>query len=137
MQNEKSGNYDFLNRFLLCCCRLLLCVVIINLGLLSLPGFFHVCLRVLGVEVCCAFYFLCVGGRSSQAIVEAALNAARSLVKDRLSGKSGGSDYSRQVLKSAQKKFSFSLFCVVLIFNLSDFRALVVAVVAVRKMWSS
>ncbi|KAI5610948.1 protein disulfide-isomerase A6 precursor [Silurus asotus] len=36
------------------------------------------------------------GGRSSQAIVEGALNAARSLVKDRLSGKSGGSDYSRQ-----------------------------------------
>lgn len=36
------------------------------------------------------------GGRSSQAIVEAALNAARSLVKDRLSGKSGGSDYSKQ-----------------------------------------
>lgn len=44
----------------------------------------------------CVLY---VGGRSSQAIVEAALNAARSLVKDRLSGKSGGSDYSRQVLK--------------------------------------
>ncbi|KAM9435977.1 protein disulfide-isomerase A6 [Clarias gariepinus] len=36
------------------------------------------------------------GGRSSQAIVEAALNAVQSLVKDRLSGKSGGSDYNRQ-----------------------------------------
>uniref|UniRef100_A0AAY4BDZ7 Protein disulfide-isomerase A6 n=1 Tax=Denticeps clupeoides TaxID=299321 RepID=A0AAY4BDZ7_9TELE len=36
------------------------------------------------------------GGRSSQAIVEAALSALRSLVKDRLSGKAGGSDYSRQ-----------------------------------------
>ncbi|XP_051954192.1 protein disulfide-isomerase A6-like [Xyrauchen texanus] len=36
------------------------------------------------------------GGRSSQAIVDAALNALRSLVKDRLSGKSRGSDYGRQ-----------------------------------------
>ncbi|XP_029903114.1 protein disulfide-isomerase A6 isoform X2 [Myripristis murdjan] len=36
------------------------------------------------------------GGRSSQAIVEGAMNALRSLVKERLSGKSGGSDYSRQ-----------------------------------------
>ncbi|NP_001265732.1 protein disulfide-isomerase A6 precursor [Ictalurus punctatus] len=44
------------------------------------------------------------GGRSSQAIVEAALNAARSLVKDRLSGKSGGSDYSRQSSGGGNKK---------------------------------
>uniref|UniRef100_A0A673JSP5 Protein disulfide-isomerase A6 n=1 Tax=Sinocyclocheilus rhinocerous TaxID=307959 RepID=A0A673JSP5_9TELE len=36
------------------------------------------------------------GGRSSQAIVDAALNALRSLVKDRLGGKTGGSDYGRQ-----------------------------------------
>lgn len=36
------------------------------------------------------------GGRSSQAIVDTALNTLRSLVKDRLSGKTGGSDYSRQ-----------------------------------------
>lgn len=36
------------------------------------------------------------GGRSSQAIVDTALNALRSIVKDRLSGKTGGSDYSRQ-----------------------------------------
>ena len=37
------------------------------------------------------------GGRTSQAIVEGAMTALRSLVKERLSGKSGGSDYSRQV----------------------------------------
>uniref|UniRef100_A0A665W7F0 Protein disulfide-isomerase A6 n=1 Tax=Echeneis naucrates TaxID=173247 RepID=A0A665W7F0_ECHNA len=36
------------------------------------------------------------GGRSSQAIVDGAMNALRSLVKDRLSGKSGGSGYSKQ-----------------------------------------
>ncbi|KAG7270483.1 hypothetical protein CRUP_032779 [Coryphaenoides rupestris] len=36
------------------------------------------------------------GGRSDQAIVEGAMNTLRSLVKERLSGKSGGSDYSRQ-----------------------------------------
>uniref|UniRef100_A0A673YWZ7 Protein disulfide-isomerase A6 n=1 Tax=Salmo trutta TaxID=8032 RepID=A0A673YWZ7_SALTR len=36
------------------------------------------------------------GGRSSQAIVDAALNTLRTLVKDRMSGRSGGSDYSRQ-----------------------------------------
>ncbi|XP_061742379.1 protein disulfide-isomerase A6-like [Nerophis ophidion] len=36
------------------------------------------------------------GGRSSQAIVDGALNALRTLVKERLSGKSGGSGYSRQ-----------------------------------------
>ncbi|KAM3861061.1 protein disulfide-isomerase A6 [Diretmus argenteus] len=36
------------------------------------------------------------GGRSSQAIVDGALNSLRSLVKERLSGRSGGSDYSRQ-----------------------------------------
>uniref|UniRef100_A0A8C4ZX28 Protein disulfide-isomerase A6 n=1 Tax=Gadus morhua TaxID=8049 RepID=A0A8C4ZX28_GADMO len=35
------------------------------------------------------------GGRTSQAIVEGAMTALRSLVKERLSGKSGGSDYSR------------------------------------------
>ncbi|KAI3364236.1 hypothetical protein L3Q82_011037, partial [Scortum barcoo] len=37
------------------------------------------------------------GGRSSQAIVDGAMNALRSLVKERLSGKSGGSGYSKQV----------------------------------------
>ncbi|XP_029486815.2 protein disulfide-isomerase A6-like [Oncorhynchus nerka] len=36
------------------------------------------------------------GGRSSQAIVDGALNTLRTLVKDRLSGRSGGSDNSRQ-----------------------------------------
>ncbi|XP_076021370.1 protein disulfide-isomerase A6 isoform X2 [Genypterus blacodes] len=36
------------------------------------------------------------GGRSSQAIVDGALNALRSLVKDRLSGKAGSSGYSKQ-----------------------------------------
>lgn len=37
------------------------------------------------------------GGRSSQAIVDGAMNSLRSLVKERLSGKSGGSGYSKQV----------------------------------------
>ncbi|XP_041950346.1 protein disulfide-isomerase A6 [Alosa sapidissima] len=36
------------------------------------------------------------GGRSSQAIVDEAINALRSLVKDRLGGRTGGSDYSKQ-----------------------------------------
>uniref|UniRef100_A0A1A7XKD1 Protein disulfide-isomerase A6 n=1 Tax=Iconisemion striatum TaxID=60296 RepID=A0A1A7XKD1_9TELE len=36
------------------------------------------------------------GGRSSQAIVDGALNSLRALVKERLSGKSGGSGYSKQ-----------------------------------------
>uniref|UniRef100_A0A7N6A2Z5 Protein disulfide-isomerase A6 n=1 Tax=Anabas testudineus TaxID=64144 RepID=A0A7N6A2Z5_ANATE len=36
------------------------------------------------------------GGRSSQAIVDGAMNALRSLVKDRLSGKSGSSGYNKQ-----------------------------------------
>ncbi|KAJ8387929.1 hypothetical protein AAFF_G00148630 [Aldrovandia affinis] len=36
------------------------------------------------------------GARSTQAIVDGAMNALRSLVKDRMSGKAGGSDQSRQ-----------------------------------------
>uniref|UniRef100_A0AAQ6AMW5 Protein disulfide-isomerase A6 n=1 Tax=Amphiprion ocellaris TaxID=80972 RepID=A0AAQ6AMW5_AMPOC len=36
------------------------------------------------------------GGRTSQAIVDGAMNALRALVKDRLSGKSGGSGYNKQ-----------------------------------------
>ncbi|KAL2082437.1 hypothetical protein ACEWY4_022255 [Coilia grayii] len=36
------------------------------------------------------------GGRSGQAIVDEAMNALRSLVKERLGGRTGGSDYSRQ-----------------------------------------
>ncbi|XP_013871144.1 protein disulfide-isomerase A6 isoform X1 [Austrofundulus limnaeus] len=36
------------------------------------------------------------GGRSSQAIVDGAMNSLRSLVKERLSGRSGGSGYSKQ-----------------------------------------
>ncbi|XP_063078522.1 protein disulfide-isomerase A6 [Engraulis encrasicolus] len=36
------------------------------------------------------------GGRSSQAIVDEAMNTLRSLVKERLAGRAGGSDYSRQ-----------------------------------------
>lgn len=35
------------------------------------------------------------GGRSSQAIVDGAMNALRNLVKERLSGRSGGSDYKQ------------------------------------------
>lgn len=37
------------------------------------------------------------GGRSSQAIVDGAMNTLRALVKERLSGKSGGSGYNKQV----------------------------------------
>uniref|UniRef100_A0A8C7YG59 Protein disulfide-isomerase A6 n=1 Tax=Oryzias sinensis TaxID=183150 RepID=A0A8C7YG59_9TELE len=44
------------------------------------------------------------GARSSQAIVDGAMNALRSLVKDRLSGKSGSSGYSRQVKETGSSK---------------------------------
>uniref|UniRef100_A0A673CAK8 Protein disulfide-isomerase A6 n=1 Tax=Sphaeramia orbicularis TaxID=375764 RepID=A0A673CAK8_9TELE len=44
------------------------------------------------------------GGRSSQAIVDGAMNALRTLVKDRLSGKAGGSSYSKQVDGGGSKK---------------------------------
>ncbi|KAG9336879.1 hypothetical protein JZ751_003227 [Albula glossodonta] len=37
-----------------------------------------------------------LGARSSQAIVDGAMNALRSLVKDRMSGRTGGSDQGRQ-----------------------------------------
>uniref|UniRef100_A0A673C5A5 Protein disulfide-isomerase A6 n=1 Tax=Sphaeramia orbicularis TaxID=375764 RepID=A0A673C5A5_9TELE len=39
------------------------------------------------------------GGRSSQAIVDGAMNALRTLVKDRLSGKAGGSSYNNSEMK--------------------------------------
>lgn len=44
------------------------------------------------------------GGRSSQAIVDGAMNALRALVKDRLSGKSGGSSYKQveELLQSCE-----------------------------------
>lgn len=38
-----------------------------------------------------------LGGRTSQAIVDGAMSALRTLVKDRLNGKSGGSGYNKQV----------------------------------------
>ncbi|KAF7230699.1 protein disulfide-isomerase A6 isoform X1 [Nothobranchius furzeri] len=44
------------------------------------------------------------GGRSSQAIVDGAMNALRTLVKERLSGKSGGSGYSKQQSGGGDKK---------------------------------
>lgn len=45
-------------------------------------------------------HFCCfAGGRTSEAIVDAALSALRSLVKDRLSGRSGGYSSGRQVLE--------------------------------------
>uniref|UniRef100_A0A1A8EQE7 Protein disulfide-isomerase A6 n=1 Tax=Nothobranchius korthausae TaxID=1143690 RepID=A0A1A8EQE7_9TELE len=44
------------------------------------------------------------GGRSSQAIVDGAMNALRTLVKERLSGKSGGSGYSKQQSGAGDKK---------------------------------
>lgn len=57
-----------------------------------------------------------LGGRTSQAIVDAALNALRSLVKDRLGGKTRGSDYSRQVLKLCMKiLLSYCFICLSLI----------------------
>ncbi|XP_037100719.1 protein disulfide-isomerase A6 isoform X2 [Syngnathus acus] len=43
------------------------------------------------------------GGRTSQAIVEAAMSALRELVKDRLSGKSGSSGYSKQSEGGSEK----------------------------------
>ncbi|XP_027896345.1 protein disulfide-isomerase A6 isoform X1 [Xiphophorus couchianus] len=44
------------------------------------------------------------GGRSSQAIVDGAMNALRTLVKERLSGKSGGSSYNKQQSSGGSKK---------------------------------
>uniref|UniRef100_A0A3Q3VP97 Protein disulfide-isomerase A6 n=1 Tax=Mola mola TaxID=94237 RepID=A0A3Q3VP97_MOLML len=44
------------------------------------------------------------GGRSSQAIVDGAMNALRALVKERLSGKSSGSGYSKQQQGSSDGK---------------------------------
>ncbi|XP_008395804.1 protein disulfide-isomerase A6 isoform X1 [Poecilia reticulata] len=44
------------------------------------------------------------GGRSSQAIVDGAMNALRTLVKERLSGRSGGSSYSKQQSSGGSKK---------------------------------
>lgn len=43
------------------------------------------------------FSFVPLGGRSSQAIVDEAMNSLRTLVKERLSGKTGGSSYNKQV----------------------------------------
>lgn len=49
---------------------------------------------------CSNHSFCCVaGGRTSEAIVDAALSALRSLVKDRLSGRSGGYSSGRQVFE--------------------------------------
>lgn len=56
-------------------------------------------------DACCVV--LPAGGRSSQAIVDAALSALRSLVKERLSGKTGGSDYNREVQKSEHIKHQY------------------------------
>ncbi|KAM3602841.1 uncharacterized protein V6R79_011783 [Siganus canaliculatus] len=44
------------------------------------------------------------GGRSSKAIVDSAMNALNALVKERLSGKSGGSGYSKQQSSGGSKK---------------------------------
>lgn len=44
------------------------------------------------------------GGRSSQAIVDGAMNALRTLVKERLSGKTGGSSYNKQQSGPGSKK---------------------------------
>ncbi|XP_043963266.1 protein disulfide-isomerase A6 isoform X2 [Gambusia affinis] len=43
------------------------------------------------------------GGRSSQAIVDGAMNALRTLVKERLGGKSGGSSYNKQSSGGSKK----------------------------------
>lgn len=45
------------------------------------------------------------GGRTSQAIVDGAMNALRALVKERLSGSSGSSGYSKQVRAESMQLF--------------------------------
>lgn len=49
------------------------------------------------------------GGRSSQAIVDGAMNALRALVKERLSGKSGGSGNNKEVDPAVKLSGSFLL----------------------------
>lgn len=61
------------------------------------------------------------GGRSSQAIVDGAMNALRALVKERLSGRSGGSGYSQQVDPALSPCSSF--YCIYLFIYLSTRRA--------------
>lgn len=68
---------------------------------------------------------MCVytGGRTAEAIVDAALNALRSLALDRLNGRGGGQDHGRQVVIAA---FTLKL-CYVphlcsLIFHLQQFK---------------
>lgn len=122
---------------LLLCCRLLLCITayvrryfsnkekytfILHLSVPFNALWLTEVILVFTAQICPCVYLnslrgvcLYVGGRSSQAIVEAALNAARSLVKDRLSGKSGGSDYSRQVLKYTN--LLFYLFILIFFFS--------------------
>lgn len=53
--------------------------------------------QVLFLAAMADFWIHPPGGRSSQAIVDGAMNALRALVKERLSGKAGGSGYSKQV----------------------------------------
>lgn len=80
------------------------------------------------------------GGRSSQAIVDGAMNALRALVKERLSGKSGGSGYSKQV-RCSRAPLRLLHFIVAVIWNLKVYltcwaifnsRA---AAAATRRMW--
>lgn len=79
-----------------------------------------------------------LGGRSSQAIVDGAMNALRTLVKERLGGKSGGSSYNKQVSKQLETVEAFTLLMEVMemkgfyfYFPLPSSRV----VVAARRMW--
>lgn len=80
-----------------------------------------------------------LGGRSSQAIVDGAMNALRTLVKERLSGKSGGSSYNKQVSKPLEPVEAFTLLMEVM--EMKGFYFLLpssrVAVAARRMWWTS
>lgn len=78
-----------------------------------------------------------LGGRSSQAIVDSALNALRSLVKDRLGGKTGGSDYGKQVWKPTVMTLLLYCYVSILIDSLGSVVIRVEAVPAIRRMWLS
>ncbi len=81
---------------------------------------------------------LCVlGGRSSQAIVDSALNTLRTLVKDRLGGKTGGSDYGKQVWKPTMMTLLLYYYVCILIDSLGSVVIRVEEVPAIRRMWWS
>lgn len=78
------------------------------------------------------------GGRSSQAIVDGAMNALRTLVKDRMSGKSGSSGYKQ--VGPVVKHWGLKLETLWTLFSntqLSSSRAAAAAAAAVSRTWSS